>query len=390
MKRFTWFIMILAVPIFSYGSTLESLLQSVEQNNPRLIALQKWLEAEEVKARTGIYPENPEISLNYLFGNPEAIGNQQEFGIMQSFRLPGYYLSKSAIRQLTYRQMQALADVEKREVLHNAQSVYFHLVMLHQKAGALKARNQNAETLVELFAEGFAAGEISRPVLDKARIHAIGVQHDLQTTLSQITVNLQRLEQLNGGISITGLTFAYPSGQQIPDLQVLLANLPENNPHLVMAQLQISQKEMEIRHNRMANLPSFSAGYRSEAILDQSLQGFHLSLTIPLWQNRNVIRHARLEHEWAQANYLQHESELLVQISGLYQQLETLQNSYRQMKEVLEQEQILPGNLELLQSGQISFSEYLINADLVWEARKQYFQTEYEFFVMLSKLRSML
>lgn len=390
MKRFTWFIMMLAVPIFSYGSTLEQLLQSVEQNNPRLIALQKWLEAEEVKARTGIYPENPEISLNYLFGNPEAIGNQQEFGIMQSFRLPGYYLSKSAIQQLTFRQMQALADAEKREVLHNAQGVYFHLVMLYQKAVALKARNQNAEMLVELFAEGFEAGEISRPVLDKARIHAIGVQHDLQITLSQITVSLQRLEQLNGGIPIADLTFAYPSGQQIPDLQVLLANLPENNPHLVMAQLQISQKEMEIRHNRMANLPSLSAGYRSEAILDQSLKGFQLSLTIPLWQNTNVIRHSRLEHEWAQASYLQQESELVAQVSGMYHQLVTLQTSYRQMKDVLEQEQILRGNLELLQSGQISFSEYLINADLVWEARKQYFQTEYEFFVMLSKLRSML
>ncbi|HSV87313.1 MAG TPA: TolC family protein [Bacteroidales bacterium] len=389
MKCIIGFLLFLLVPLFGSGQALDELLQNVEKNNPRLIALQKWLEAEETKAKTGIYPENPEVSFQYLFGNPAAIGNQHEFGVMQSFRLPGFYLSKSEIQQLTFKQMQALADVDKREVMHSASSVYFHLVMLHQKADALKARQTNANVLVELFTEGFEAGEISRPLLDKARIHAIGVEHELLAALSEIKVQIHLLEQISGVVSLANLTFSYPADREIPLLERILTDLPENNPHLMMAQLNIRQREMEITHNRIANLPSFSAGYRSEAILDQSLQGFHVGITIPLWQNRNMVRHARLQHDWAKAHFTQQESELVAQISGMYHQLIALQTSYRQMKDVLEQEQVLPGNLELLQSGQISFSEYLVNADLVWEARKQYFQTEYEFFVLLSKLRSM-
>jgi outer membrane protein TolC len=390
MKKVALMILFLAGPFMGFGQSFDSLLKSVEQNNPRLIALQKWLEAEEVRAKTGIYPENPEVSFSYLFGNPDAIGNQQELGVMQTFRLPGYYLSKSAVQQLNFKQMQALADVERRNVIHTARSVFFRLVMLQEKAIILKSRNDDVALLVELLTQGFEAGEISRPVLDKARIHAIGVQTELQTTLSDITVQTQFLEQLNGGISIANLVFEYPAEWLIPDLEAALANLPENNPHLVMAQLNIRQSEEEIRHQRMANMPSLSAGYRSEAILDQTLQGFHVGITIPLWQNKNRLRQARLENVWAAASFSQKESELIAEVSGVYNELLALRSGYLQMQAVLDKEQVSSGNLELLRAGHISFTEYLVNADLIWDARTRFFQAENDYFVLLSKLKSLL
>jgi outer membrane protein, heavy metal efflux system len=41
-------------------------------------------------------------------GQPDAIGNQQELEITQSFKLPGYYTSKSAVQKLNFQQKQAL------------------------------------------------------------------------------------------------------------------------------------------------------------------------------------------------------------------------------------------------------------------------------------------
>jgi len=390
MKKVVLMILFLAGPFLGFGQSLDKLLRSVEQNNPRLIALQKWLDAEEVRARTGIFPENPEVSFSYLFGNPDAIGNQQEFGVMQTFRLPWFYLSKSAVQQLTFQQMQALADVERRNVIHTARSAYFRLVMLHQKATILKSRHEDVTLLVELMTEGFEAGEISKPILDKARIYAIDVRTELQTTLSDINVQTHLLAQLGVGSDIDNMTFEYPTGWVIPDFEQIRANLSENNPNLIIARLDIRQSEEEIRHQRMANLPALTAGYRSEAILDQSLQGFQVGITIPLWQNKNRLRQARLENAWATANYSQKESELITEVYGIYEELHALHSGYQQMKAVLDEEQASIGNLELLRSGHISFTEYLVNADLIWDARSRLLRAENDYFVLLSKLKSLL
>ena len=104
MNKLIYTFLFLIVSIVGFGQALENFVQHVEQNNPRLIALQKWLEAEETLAKTGIYPSNPEVSYNYLFGNSEAIGNQQELEITQSFKLPGYYASKAAVQKLGFQQ----------------------------------------------------------------------------------------------------------------------------------------------------------------------------------------------------------------------------------------------------------------------------------------------
>ncbi|HSV75477.1 MAG TPA: TolC family protein [Bacteroidales bacterium] len=390
MKIALILILFLSNPIIGLGNTLSLLLLTVEQNNPRLIALQKWLEAEETKARTGIYPDNPEVNFNYLFGNPAAIGNQREIGIRQTIRLPGYYLSKSAVQQLNFRQMQVLADAEKREVMHTVRSVYFRLVFLHQIAHFEKLRHNKAEKQVELFTEGFATGEISRLELKQARLHLVGVQTELQSTLSDIKVQTQHLIQLNGGISIDNLAFEYPADWLLPDLDAALAKLEINNPQLGMARLNIRQTEEEIRHQHMVNLPLISAGYYSESILGQTLQGFQVGVTIPLWQNNNMLRHARIQHEWAKANYSQQESEMNATVSGMYHELITLLAGYLQMKAVLEKEPDIMDNLELLRVCHISFTEYMVNAELIWAARIQFLQTEYEFFVLLSKLKTLL
>jgi hypothetical protein len=70
----------------------DGLLKSIEVNNPMIKASVKWLESEKFRSKTGIYPENPDVSYNYLWGSPEAIGNQQELEITQKFSSPAIIL----------------------------------------------------------------------------------------------------------------------------------------------------------------------------------------------------------------------------------------------------------------------------------------------------------
>ena len=58
-----------------FSQVPDSLLKSIEINNPMIRASVKWLESERVRSRTGIYPDNPDVSYNYMWGSPDAIGN---------------------------------------------------------------------------------------------------------------------------------------------------------------------------------------------------------------------------------------------------------------------------------------------------------------------------
>ncbi len=387
MKRAINTILLLAVSVIGYGQTFNDLMQSIEENNPRIISLQKWLNTEETNARTGIYPDNPEVSYNHLWSGPDLPGQQQELEITQSFKWPGYYTSKSAIQKIDYQQKQALAEKEKREILHNARTVYFQLVWLNKQEALLQNRKEDAEQLVAIMEAGFKGGEISKPAFDRARIYSIGVQTEWQKTQSEIEVQKNYLRQLNGGHSMDARVMEYPLDWELPNLDALLANLSDSHPDLTMAELGIRQSEKEVKHQKMNSLPTLAAGYRSETFLDQTLKGFHVGLSIPLWQNANTVKHAQLQTEWATANLEQQKSELEMRAANLYHQASALQNNYRQIKAVMDEEQVSKSNMELLKAGQINFTEYLMDTNLIWEIQSRFLQTEYSYFELLSQLK---
>ncbi len=388
MKKIKFIILFLVVSLVGFGQSFDSFMLSVEQNNPQLITLQKWLEAEETKAKRGIYPANPEVNYSYLWGNPFADGNQQELEITQLFKLPGYYTSKSAVQQLNFQQQQALAEKEKREILHIARLAWFNLVWLHKKEALLKTRNADAQNLVAIMQEGFEGGEISKPLFDKARIYAIDAQTEWQKLQSEIEVQQQYLLQLNGGQPFEAEAREYPLDWKLPVLDSLLAGLSENNPELLAAQLGIEQAENLEKYQRMNSLPSFEAGYKSETILDQKLQGFHAGISIPLWQNAKSVKYAKLQTEWSKAKFWQEEGEIKLRLTNLFNEVVALKTNFEQVRAVLEEEQVSAGSLELLKSGHISFTDYLVDADLIWQAKSKLLHNENAYYALLSRLKT--
>lgn len=389
MKKLVYIILLLTISSAAFSQSFEMLMQSVEHNNPRIQTLQKWLEAEEVYSKTGVYPNNPTVSYSYLFGNSDNIGDQKEFEITQSFQLPGYYTSKVDLQNLGFKQKQALAEKEKRDILHSSRTLYFNLVWLQKRETFLEARNLDAENLTAIMKEGFEGGEVSKPLYDKARIYAIGVKNQWQRAVSEVKVYKEQLKQQNGGIAIDNLVYEYPVDWTLPQLDSLLVNISGTNPDLVVAQLELQQSETKIKNSRMGTWPTFELGYKSETILNQKLQGIHAGITIPLWQNKNNVKYAKLQSEWSKVNLNQQESEVKVKVSSLYYEVLALKNSYDEMKIIIDEEELSESNLELLKSGQISFSEYLVDADLIWESQNQFLNNENRYFELLSRLKTL-
>ena len=171
-------------------------------------------------------------------------------------------------------------------------------------------------------------------------------------------------------------------------MDTLLENLAGNNPELIIAQLITQQSEKEIKYQKMYSLPSFELGYKSETILNQKLKGLHAGISIPLWENKNSVKYAKLNYESSEANYLQIESDIKAKVSSLYFEAKALKENYEEMAMIVDDEKVTESNVRLLQNGQISFTDYLVYAELIWETRTLFYQYENDYFTLLSKLKT--
>jgi outer membrane protein TolC len=387
MRNLILIITLFSITIEVSAQDLDSLLRSVEQKNLRIAALQKFTESEQAGLKTDIYPDNPQITYKYLWGDNGAAGNLQEFEVIQPFRAPGYYSSKADIKKKQFLQVNLMAGMEKQEVLHNARSVYFEIVRLEQKKSLLENLKTETGKLAEMMKTGFEAGEFSKPVYDKARILSITVQNDFQKTVADIAVLKEQLWQINGGTSLEALVFRYPENWLLPKYDSLINRVKAQNQGLQMAAAGTDEAEARIKFEKKNTLPVFEAGYKSESVANQHLRGVHGGITVPLWQNSNKVKQARLQADLSQAVYRQTETEIVAEVATFYNNAISLQNNMYQIKEVLGSEQVISGTLELLEAGQISFQEYLAEVQFLMDTKHSVIDMEFEYFKILSEIK---
>ncbi|MFO7933410.1 MAG: TolC family protein [Bacteroidales bacterium] len=372
------------------AQTLDSLYQIVEQNNPGMISLQKWLESEKVRARTGIYPDNPEINYMFLFGSPEAIGDQQELEVMQSFRFPGYYTSKVHIQDMQYEQKVMMAEQERRKLFYTVSESYLTLVWLTKKIKLLNARKTNSEKLVSLMEQAFKKREVSRATYEKAKIMDLTIQGEWKRIMAEIDIQRFRLEQISGGMNMDQLVPAYPEQWMLLPKDSMLIHLTSQNPELGMARLNIEENERRIQFEKWNRWPVLEVGYKSETILDQKLQGVHAGISIPLWQNRNRVQQSQLQRDWSHSQYQQLENNIITEFSSLYNEVITNYDNYLSIKEIISDTEVLENSLDLLMAGQISFPEYLIEIDFYNDAVESFLFVEKEYYMGFAKIKQMV
>jgi outer membrane protein TolC len=387
MKNLIFIVGLFAFAIEGAGQDLDSLLRSVEQKNLRIAATQKFTEAEQAGLKTDIYPDNPQVTYKYLWGDNGAAGNLQELEVTQPFRAPGYYTSKADIKKQQFLQTSLLASLEKQEVLHNVRSVYFNIVRLEQKKLLLDNLKTETGKLTEIMKAGFESGEFSRQSYDKARILNITVQNDFQKAVADISVFKKQLWQFNGGTNLDELVFQYPVNWLLPQYDSLISRITAQNYGLLLAAAGTGEAEARIKFEKKNTLPVFEAGYKSESVADQHLRGVHGGITVPLWQNSNRVKQARLQSEVSQAVFRQTEAGVATETSTLYNNARSLQNNLQQIKEVLGSEEIISGSIELLRAGQISFQEYLAEVQFLLDTKLSVIEMECDYFKTLSEIK---
>ena len=365
---------------------IENLLLEIEQNNTVLAAFIQQAEADKIGNRTGIYLENPEVEVHYLWGNKEG-ETQTEFSIVQPFDFPTVYYHKQKLADEKNKQEDLKFRIKRAEILLEAKQICIELIYLKELSDKMEEQLKQGEQCVSAYRKKLDQGEISILDYNKAELNWLNNRQ----RMDELQLDRERLQsdliRLNGGKPVDYTSPEYPLVSLSPDFDRWFEEIHENNRILCSLQQEIKISKMNEKVQRSSNLPSFSLGYMSEKGLEEHFQGPVLSISVPLWQNKNTVKQIKSQTRAFQAAKEDASIRFYNEVKYKYQQalqLKKMAETYGETFQTVDNAAFLK---KALDKGEISLTNYLIELSVYYESIENFLKIKRNFHLVVSELQ---
>lgn len=360
-------------------SGINEVLKNIETNNKTLQAGQKLNRAQKLEARTGNYLANPTVELNQLWAEGSANSNVNELAVVQSFDFPSTYLNKNKLAKSKAEVSDLQYASIRQEILLTAQQTCLEIIYLQRQKQLLGKRLKNANLLTQLYQQRLNSGDANQLEYNKIRLEKINAENATRINMSNLQTQMEILQKLNGGISIVFSDTTFPIQPQLPEYNQLETAYLTVDPKLNSLIGETKTAEQEIKVNRSLSLPKFDLGYRRNGGSDEKMNGFKIGMSIPLWENKNTVKQAKAQAEYASLNVEDNTQALKSTLRQLYQQAQALEVSRKAYQEALssQQNEILLN--KALEAGQISMLDYFVEISILYDSMQNYLDVEKEY-----------
>ncbi len=391
MKKYIILIAVLALtgPVAAQ-QPIDAVLQQIERNNTTLEALRKQTEADKLQNKTGITLPDPEVSFDYLWGDPSAIGNRKDFGVSQSFDIATIAGSRRRVADA----QNGLLDVEYRAgrmaVLLEAKQACIQLIYYNALKAELEQRLAHAQAVADFYDRQLADGNANRLEVNKARLSLSAAQGELRRNEVERANLLSELQRLNGGepIAFDQAVYAQPVLPQ--DFEAWYDEAAAANPALAYARQNVELKRREMKLGKLSGLPQISAGYMSELVPESNFRGITLGLSVPLWSNRNRVKQAKAAVVAAELQQKDATVQFYERLRNQYDRTLGLQRTageYRKALAELDNTQLLR---KALDAGEISLLDYIVELGLYYTTVDEALAAERDYELALTELQSVM
>ncbi len=391
MKKYIILIAVLALtgPVAAQ-QPIDAVLQQIERNNTTLEALRKQTEADKLQNKTGITLPDPEVSFDYLWGDPSAIGNRKDFGVSQSFDIATIAGSRRRVADA----QNGLLDVEYRAgrmaVLLEAKQACIQLIYYNALKAELEQRLAHAQAVADFYDRQLADGNANRLEVNKARLSLSAAQGELRRNEVERANLLSELQRLNGGepIAFDQAVYAQPVLPQ--DFEAWYDEAAAANPALAYARQNVELKRREMKLGKLSGLPQISAGYMSELVPESNFRGITLGLSVPLWSNRNRMKQAKAAVVAAELQQKDATVQFYERLRNQYDRTLGLQRTageYRKALAELDNTQLLRRALD---AGEISLLDYIVELGLYYTTVDEALAAERDYELALTELQSVM
>lgn len=366
----------------------DSILAAIELNNTTLLSLKKQISADKIANKTGLLPDNPEIEFGYLWGSPTSIGNRKDLSVKQSLDFPTAYVYRNQISNLKNNQAELEYKKQKKEILLQARYLLADISYQNVLIEEYTERFKNASQLADHYKKKFDSGSVNILELNKAEVNLLNISKQLEVLAIEKESLIKQLKVLNGGKDLDIGAVLINTNFQLTDFETWYKTAELKNPLLqwIKQEVEINQKEEKLY--RAESLPKIFAGYMSESVVGEKYQGVTVGLTIPLWENKNTVKHAKAKVEAVKSMEEDMRFTFYNEVKNLHSRAVSLGknvNDFREKLKVLDNKSLLE---KALDKGEISLSEYLVEMTLFYEIREHLYESEHEHIKTIQELES--
>lgn len=343
-------------------TTLQELLASVQKNNPSIVTASKNLLTTNESLRMGRNPVDPELEYSRMFGSE----NTNEVTLKQSFDFPTVYRQRNNVAKFGSQKAEAEFMAIRQTIFSDVTSRYVELVALNNELTVAKNRLENAKRIKEFFEKKLSLGETT--ILERNKVSALYINSRSAVTMLEISIRniSNELTQMNGGVTVSIKTITYPDFKSIEDVLNVDRIIGESysmqalkiDSMIANSQLKLSKQEW---------IPSISLGYKTEFTKSTFNSGIVAGISIPLWQKRGNVRHAKAYKSLSQASYNELYTSQRTELQNLVSSIMSYRliiDEYSQYLRESRNEELL---IKALESGTISMTDYLVELSLIYD-----------------------
>ena len=368
-------------------NSIDQVLKSIETNNKSLQANTKMTDAQKLEAQTGKFLANPSVEWEQMWGNRNNPGSEYTLTVKQSLDFPTTYSNKNKLANLKANTIGFQSAAYRQQLLLNAKQTCIEIIYLRKQKSLLDERLANAETMFALYKKRFESGDANQLELNKIQLELLNAQNQSRLNKAALTAAEEQLRNLNGGNPITFDATDYPAGEELINFDQLQAAFMEAAPNLksLTGDQEIANREVKL--SRSLTLPKFDVGYKRNAAKDHvASNGFMVGVSIPLFENKNTVKKAKAQAEFATASLEDNRLNLKTNLQQLYQQAEALQISRADYAKVLEQQRNIELLNKALNAGQLSVIDYFTELTTIYDSHQSYLDVEKEYHSILAQL----
>ncbi len=391
LNRVKWgvmgLLMMVGLPVLAQGGQFAGVLADIERNSSTLAAFTRATEAQKIGNRTGLAPENPEFELGYLPGIHG--GARKDIGISQSFDFPTLYSKKGKLADAQNVAADLQLRTQRMQLLLTAEQYCIELVYNNALATLYSRQLTNAKEIVKAYERKLELGDATQIEFNKAMLNLTNIENDLQAVDLERRQLISQLSLLNGGNPVEINDTAYVATTALPaDFSQWIAEAEVANPAFGHMRQEIEVAKRGVGVSKAMGLPKLSVGYAGEFTPDEGWQGVKIGVSIPLWENRHRVKHARAEVAVAEQSMDDARLRYHSRLRYLFELSKELKENIVRYESVLSKNSNDKLLYKALNGGELSLLDYLLEMEYYFNSYEKLMQTRRDLQLALSELYS--
>lgn len=377
MKKIILAAMAFTAVVSAKAQDINAVLKSVEQNNMELKALLKGNEAADIENKSQNTLEDLSIEYSPFFQSETSGIASSELVITQGFDFPTLYGARKKAGQLQRNVLDMQYQTARRDILVNAKKLCLDIINYNKQKQLLHERRKNADELLAMFELKFKNGDATSLELNKIKLDRMNLETELVQADTKHANAMQQLQALNGGLPIEVNMTEYP--QAPADDEVTMYEKAVATDWTVRtAQASVLAAEQDVKVNKQSWIPKFEIGYRRNTEGDNASNGFLIGGSIPLFSSKNKVKIAKARQTEA---VMQHANARI----NAENSARTMINQMKQLKASADAYDVplMRQTLKLLrtavENGEISVTEYYVEADNIYKNMITYMDIERQY-----------